>query len=234
MKSKTNIQVLNFQIDIKLKWDSHVRKIQKKMIKQSMILIKIFASIWDINFRKRRLMYVFVVRSILIYVFVMWHMLKNKKTNVDDKLTMLQNKCLRIVANVFRITFVSILEIETHIISMRTHLNQLQTQTRLWLKIESCAKYISNFCKNIINKCEDRIDRRQKHRIILKKLKHVLTIRQLIVSIASLAEKSSFALWTNYFRTSSNREKFIKQRMRKIKKIMRNNDQTIELFTKTL
>jgi hypothetical protein len=160
MKSKTNIRVLSLQIDTKLKWDSHVRKIQKKMIKQSMTLIKIFASIWNVIFRKTRLMYVFVVRSILIYVFAMWHMSKNKKTNVDDKLTVLQNKCLRIVANVSRVILVSVLKVETHIILMRTYLNQLQTQTRLRLKIESCAKYIANFCRNIINKFRDRIDRR--------------------------------------------------------------------------
>jgi hypothetical protein len=33
IESKTNIRVLELQIDIKLKWDSHVRKIQKKMIR---------------------------------------------------------------------------------------------------------------------------------------------------------------------------------------------------------
>jgi hypothetical protein len=218
MKSKTNIRMLNFQIDTKLKWNSHVRKIQKKMIKQSMILIKIFALILNVIFRKTRLMYVFVIRSIFIYVFAMWHMIKNKKTNVDNKLTMLQNKYLRIVASVFQIILVSILKIETHIILMRTHFNQLQTQTRLRLRIESCAKYITSFCRDIINKFRNRIDRRRKHRIISKKLKHVWAIRQLIVSIASLAEKSSFASWTNYFRVSSNQEKFIKQRVRKIKK----------------
>jgi hypothetical protein len=68
IESKTNIRVLELQIDTKLKWDSHVKKIQKKMIRQSMTLIKILASIWEIIFSKSRVVYIFVIRSIMIYV----------------------------------------------------------------------------------------------------------------------------------------------------------------------
>jgi hypothetical protein len=37
IQSKIDIRILRVQIDIRLKWNSHVRKIQKKMIKQFMI-----------------------------------------------------------------------------------------------------------------------------------------------------------------------------------------------------
>jgi hypothetical protein len=40
-KSTTIVRVLNVQFDIKLKWDSHVKKIQKKMITQMFTLIKL-------------------------------------------------------------------------------------------------------------------------------------------------------------------------------------------------
>jgi hypothetical protein len=43
--SKIDIRVLRLQIDIKLRWESHVRKIQKKMISQFMTLSKISISI---------------------------------------------------------------------------------------------------------------------------------------------------------------------------------------------
>jgi hypothetical protein len=42
--SKIDIRVLRLQIDIKLRWESHVRKIQKKMISQFMTLSKILIS----------------------------------------------------------------------------------------------------------------------------------------------------------------------------------------------
>jgi hypothetical protein len=101
IESKTNIRVLELQIDTKLKWDSHVRKIQKKMIKQSMTLIKISVLIWEIIFSKSRVVYIFVIRSIMIYVSSIWHIIKKKRTNINEKLTMLQNKCLRIVIDIF-------------------------------------------------------------------------------------------------------------------------------------
>jgi hypothetical protein len=52
MKSKTNIRVLNLQIDIKFKWDSHVSKIQKKIIKQSMIWSKFLHQFEMLSFAK--------------------------------------------------------------------------------------------------------------------------------------------------------------------------------------
>jgi hypothetical protein len=87
VESKTNIRVLNLQINIKLKCNSHVRKIQKKMIKQFIILTKISISIWEVIFNKTRVVYIFVIRSIMIYVFSMWHTFKEKKINIDNKLT---------------------------------------------------------------------------------------------------------------------------------------------------
>jgi hypothetical protein len=50
--SKIDIRVLRLQINIKLKWRSHVRKIQKKMIDQFMILSKILISTWNAIFAK--------------------------------------------------------------------------------------------------------------------------------------------------------------------------------------
>jgi nickel-dependent lactate racemase len=41
IQSRINIRVLDVQIDTRLKWDSHVRKIQEKMTKQIMILTKL-------------------------------------------------------------------------------------------------------------------------------------------------------------------------------------------------
>lgn len=97
---------------------------------------------------------------------------KDKKTDIDSKLAVLQNRCLRIVASAFRATPVSILEVETHIAPMRIHLNQLQAQVRLRLRIESCAKYIADSCRIIVNKLRSRTDRRREHRDTPEELKH--------------------------------------------------------------
>jgi hypothetical protein len=71
IQSRINIRIFDVQIDTRLKWDSHVRKIQEKMTKQIMIFTKLSIFIWRTIFRKTRMLYIFVVCSILIYdVFV--------------------------------------------------------------------------------------------------------------------------------------------------------------------
>jgi hypothetical protein len=52
IQSKIDIRILKIQIDIRLKWDSHVRKIQKKMIRQFMIFTKMSTFTWNVIFRK--------------------------------------------------------------------------------------------------------------------------------------------------------------------------------------
>ncbi len=133
-------------------------------MKQSIILIKSFAFTWRSTFNKIRVMYFFVIRSIMIYVSTTWHTLKTKKSSIDNKLTMFRNKCLRIVTKIFRITFVFVLKIKTHIIFMRIHFDQLQTQTCLWLRIKFAAKFITDSCKIMFVELRSRIDRKRKHK----------------------------------------------------------------------
>ena len=64
VEPKTDIRVLGLQIDTKLKWGPHVRKAQKKMVKQSMALTKISTSTWGATFTKARQVYSAVVRPV--------------------------------------------------------------------------------------------------------------------------------------------------------------------------
>ncbi len=146
-------------------------------------------------------------------------MFKTKKTDINNKLTVLQNRCLRTISSVFRITFVSMLEIEIHIVLIKIHLNQLQITSRFCLRIDSTARFIIDSCKTIAYKLRSRIDRRRfKHWVISDEVKNVWAKTQLTIIIASSSENVAFASWSNHFRISSNRDKFIKQRRREIKK----------------
>ena len=61
--SKTDIRVLRLQIDIKLKWESHVRKIQNKMTRQSMTFSKISIFTWNVIFARIRQIYIVVLNQ---------------------------------------------------------------------------------------------------------------------------------------------------------------------------
>jgi hypothetical protein len=72
-KSTIIVRVLSVQLDIKLKWDSHVKKIQNKMITQMLVLIKLTIFIWNVCFKKIKHVYNVVVRSVITYDSSTWH-----------------------------------------------------------------------------------------------------------------------------------------------------------------
>src|SRR6266536_3108620 len=69
---KTQIRVLGIELDTKLRWGPHVRKVQQKIIKQSMALHRITASTWGATFKRAKLVYTTVVRSAMTYGAPIW------------------------------------------------------------------------------------------------------------------------------------------------------------------
>jgi hypothetical protein len=90
-----------------------------------MILSKSSISTWDAIFVKVRQIYTTIIRSTIIYEFVVWHILKkvkNVKSSIN-KLIIMQNKCLWTIVEAFRITFISMLKAEIYIFFMNAHLD---------------------------------------------------------------------------------------------------------------
>jgi hypothetical protein len=61
------VRILNVQMNSKLKWKSHVRAIQKKMITQMMILSRLTTFTWKTCFARARLIYSSIVKLAIIY-----------------------------------------------------------------------------------------------------------------------------------------------------------------------
>ncbi len=215
IQSKIDIRILKIQIDIRLKWDSHVRKIQKKMIKQFMILTKMSTFTWDVIFRKTRVLYTFVIRSILIYETMIWHTFKTKKTKIISKLAVIQNRCFRSIFEIFRVTFVSIFEIETHVFFIDLHLNQLQTHARYRMRIESMSLMIRRECDKITHKLSMSLDRSRTHREISDEFKRAWAKLQLFTN-QRFSTNIVFVSWTNQTRFNFEQWKFHRQRKKKI------------------
>jgi hypothetical protein len=72
-KSFISMKMLKIQFDIKFKWDSHVKKIHKKITTQMLAFTRFIASIWKVCFKKTKHMYTIIVKSIIIYQFNTWH-----------------------------------------------------------------------------------------------------------------------------------------------------------------
>ena len=104
--------------------------IKYKRITQINALLHIMIFIWEIMFISAQQIYSTVIRSVLIYKSAVWHLSSSLKTAVSHivkstavKLTDIQNRCLQVVSEVYKIILVVALETETYILSLDLYLN---------------------------------------------------------------------------------------------------------------
>jgi hypothetical protein len=117
-QSFSHLRVLNVQIDNKLKWDVHLRSVQKKMFTQILILSRLIAFMWKACFSRIKLIYSTIIRSIIIYDFIIWHASHERSNSVvvaTKKLIRLQQQNLRLINDNFKAISMQILETKTHV-----------------------------------------------------------------------------------------------------------------------
>ncbi len=154
-KSFISMKMLKVQLDIKFKWDSHVKKIHEKMTTQMLALTRFIASTWRICFKKTRHVYTTIVKSIITYEFSTWHA-SHERSNSFMKfiknLIDLQKQNLRTVCDAFKTIFHQFLNVETQISLIELHLTLLQTKTRMRLHEKEHNVFTKAHCNKIKRK----------------------------------------------------------------------------------
>ncbi len=159
------VRVLSVQLDIKLKWDSHIKKIQNKMITQMLALIKLTIFIWKVCFKKTKHVYNVVVRSVITYDSSTWHAShdrSNTTLSLTNKFINLQKQNLRTINETFRITSREILNVETQMQFIELHLAYLQTKIKMKLHEDSHNALIIKHCDKIKRKLTQTRERRRR------------------------------------------------------------------------
>jgi hypothetical protein len=154
-KSFISRRVLEMQLDIKFKWDSHVKKIHEKMTTQMLALTRLIASMWKVCFKKTRHVYTAIVRSIITYEFSTWHALHerlNSFMKLIKNLIDLQKQNLRTVCDAFKTTFHQLLDVETQISLIELYLTLLQTKSRMRLHEKEHNIFTKAHCNKIKRK----------------------------------------------------------------------------------
>ena len=121
------IRVLGLQVDTKIRQGLYLVKMKAKIVNQKRALACISASIQGVTLQKVREVYRAVITLILIFAALIQYILKNLKGASEkhvDKLTVIQNNCLRIVLGAYRVTPVQVLEAEADIFSIRIQLDK--------------------------------------------------------------------------------------------------------------
>jgi hypothetical protein len=133
IKSKSDVRVLEMQLNIKLWWDAHLRQIKMNHVTRMLTLSHIEVFTWKAIFTKARQVYSAVVRSKIAFEVSVWHQRdkKDELSSKECKLETLQNQTLHHVAKAFKRVNIEILKIETYMSLLHVHLNMLQDKITL-------------------------------------------------------------------------------------------------------
>jgi predicted RNA binding protein with dsRBD fold (UPF0201 family) len=167
-QSFNQIRVLRMQIDIKFKWKTHVKNIQKKMIIQTLTLSRFIVFIWKTCFVKARLIYKTIIKFVVLYASIIWHASHDRSNNVVDtttKFIKIQQQCLRMISDNFKTMSTQILEIEIYVKFIQLHLTHLQIKFRQRMKKKQHDVLIFNFCNKIKNRLTTQRDKRKRRAV---------------------------------------------------------------------
>ncbi len=171
IKSKSDVQILKMQLNMKLQWNAHLRQIETNHVTRMLTLSHLEVFTWEAIFTKARQVYSTVVRSEIAFEASVWHQ-RDKKDELSSKecrLETLQNQTLRHVAEVFKRVNIETLEAETYTSSLHVHLNMLQNKITLHSWVDDRTQEIRQACE-LIRARLTRVNHVISHSLIIKKI----------------------------------------------------------------
>ncbi len=148
---RSDVQVLEIQLNMKLRWDAHLRQIEASHVTRMLALSRLEIFTWETIFTKAKQVYSAVMRSEIAFEASVWHQ-RDKEKELSGKkcrLETLQNQILRHVAKAFKRVSIETLEIKMYISSLHVHLNMLQNKVTLRSRVNDRTQETRWACKLI-------------------------------------------------------------------------------------
>ncbi len=151
IKSKSDVRVLEMQLNTKLRWGAHLRQIETNHVTRMLTLNHLKVFTWRAIFTKARQVYSAVVRSEIAFEASVWHQhdKKDELSSKEHRLETLQNQTLCHVAEVFKRVNIETLEAETYMSLLHVHLNMLQNKVTLHSRVDDRTQEIRQACELI-------------------------------------------------------------------------------------
>ncbi len=171
IKLKSDVRVLEMQLNTKLQWDAHFQQIETNHVTRMLTLSRLKVFTWEAIFTKARQVYSAVVRSEIAFEASVWHQRdkKDELSSKERKLETLQNQTLRHVAEAFKRVNIKTLETETYMSSLHVHLNMLQNKITLHSRVNDRTQEIRQACKLICARLT-RVNRVISRSLVIKKI----------------------------------------------------------------
>ena len=147
-----SVRVLGVQLDSKLKWGPHIKKIEAKMSTQTLALTKLTKSTWGASFANARHIYSAIIRPAWTYGSSVWFHpegTKEAKKKIVQKMAVIQNKCLRVIAGAYKATSIPVLEAETFVPPPDLYLKRLALLNERRIRNTEGERTIKDACSAI-------------------------------------------------------------------------------------
>ncbi len=133
IKLKSDVRILEMQLNMKLWWSAHLRQIKTNHVTRMLTLSHLEVFTWEAIFTKARQVYSAVMRSEIAFEASVWHQRdkKDELSSKECKLETLQNQILHHVAEAFKRVSIETLETEIYTSSLHVYLNMLQNKITL-------------------------------------------------------------------------------------------------------
>ena len=128
VSASTDLRILRIQLNFKLRWRSHFRQMKTKLMNRHNAINIIENSIWNTSFAISKQKYIVIEKSMLIHEIVVWYTsfeVKDSRKEIIFKLKIIQEKVLRRLIEVYKITTMKTLKIEIYVFFINIHLKKL-------------------------------------------------------------------------------------------------------------
>ena len=171
---KSDIKVLEVQLNFKLRWRSHLRQIEAKLIVRHKTAQIIIDFTWDSTITTNKRIYFIMSRSAINHEAVVWYTstnIKNHRKTIDAKLRFIQSKELRQITKIYKTTFTKTLQMKINTTSIDIHLKKLLQRSIINMNVKNSRKTIETIVTRIKHDINFRKDRRSKLKTTSLKLK---------------------------------------------------------------
>ena len=190
--------MFDIQLNFKLRWQSHMRQLQIKLITRTKSIQTLTKFTWETSMKTRREVYTTIFKSILTHETSAWYTsttIKKHKKDVIRKLRFIQNQSLKIATRVYKAIATKTLKMKLHVFSIDLHMKKMMIKTMIRMNFKTSRNAIAKTINRIQRDLRDKRERRAKLRKTLATKKRIWLKRKLRKSDVTFIQSYTIFSW---------------------------------------
>ena len=190
--------MLDVQLNFKLRWQSHVRQLQIKLITRTKIIQTLTRFTWKASMKVKRKVYTTIFKSVLAHETSAWYTsstLKKHKKDITRKLRSIQSQSLRIATKIYKIIATKTLKMKLHVLSINLHMKKMIVKIMIRMNFRTSRNAIAKTISHIQRDLRDRRERRAKLRKTSTTLKRIWLKRKLKTNDVTFIQSYTISSW---------------------------------------